>query len=248
MASPHRNKSTLSIHRGIAVLLVALTTTLLASCGGKSISYRYKLTLELDTPSGVKRGSSVIEFTTYEGNRAPWTTNGEAVYVDLGPGRRPLIALLSKSRPNPSDDWPQADVLARAYGEPPHGQAPNTDEQFFAFVSRVSRHRGAKEIRPEDLPDLVTFRDIKDPRTVEKVDPNNLEDTLGPGTAWRRITVEVVDRGRWPLDVLGLSGEPVTSGIETRLLWLNNLDQYRTDPKNPFSNTLPREISALRSK
>lgn len=48
-----------------------------------------------------------------------------------------------------------------------------------------------------------------------------------------RITVEITDL-------------PVTAEIVDRLPWLKQLDRFRSDPKNPFTNTLPREISRLR--
>lgn len=57
---------------------------------------------------------------------------------------------------------------------------------------------------------LVTFRDIDDPASVEKVDPANLAATFGEGVSLKRITVELTDG-------------PVTRGIEERLPWLPNV-------------------------
>ena len=39
---------------------------LLAGCSRNSASYRYKLTLSVDTPEGVKTGHSVVEVTAYD--------------------------------------------------------------------------------------------------------------------------------------------------------------------------------------
>ena len=55
-----------SLIRLSAVLWVAFA---LAGCGrsdGRSESYRYKLTLAVNTPNGVKRGSSIAEVTFFE--------------------------------------------------------------------------------------------------------------------------------------------------------------------------------------
>jgi hypothetical protein len=54
---------------------------------------------------------------------------------------------------------------------------------------------------------LVTFTDIDDPKSVQRVDPANLAASFGPGIRLKRITVEVTD-------------DDVTTGIEKRLRWL----------------------------
>ncbi|RUV27061.1 MULTISPECIES: hypothetical protein [unclassified Mesorhizobium] len=62
-------------------------------------SYRYKLTFTVNTAEGIKRASSVTEATFWEvsfpEHGVMHKLHGEALYVDLGPGRRPLLALLT---------------------------------------------------------------------------------------------------------------------------------------------------------
>lgn len=53
-------------------------------------------------------------------------------------------------------------------------------------------------------PTLVTFGDIRDPVSVQRVDPDNFAATLGRGVKLRRITVERTDA-------------PVTTGVEKLL-------------------------------
>ena len=81
---------------GLVAILAACL--LLAGCG-RSDAYRYKLTLSVDTPDGVKTGFSVVEMYAWDvwvfGRGTMSTARGEAVYVDLGPGRRPLIAVMT---------------------------------------------------------------------------------------------------------------------------------------------------------
>ena len=84
---------------------------------GKSESYRYKLTLAVNTPAGVKRGSSVVEVSFYEVSVPARGTmhklHGEALYLDLGSGARPLIALLT-SRLHPKYGTPALAIFVPA--------------------------------------------------------------------------------------------------------------------------------------
>jgi hypothetical protein len=57
-------------------------------------------------------------------------------------------------------------------------------QDFIDDIPRLARMRGARPIKPSDLPDLVTFSDVKDPNTVAEIDPNDLQATLGPNITW----------------------------------------------------------------
>jgi hypothetical protein len=63
---------------------------------------------------------------------------------------------------------------------------------------------------------LVRFGDLRDPRSVEKVDPGNLAASFGPGFALRRITVQLTE-------------DDVTTGIGKRLGWLGTSVQGYLD-------------------
>jgi hypothetical protein len=56
----------------------------------------------------------------------------------------------------------------------------------------------------DNYPQLVHFRDSRDPKSVAAVDPAHLDAAFGPGVRLKRITVQV-------------TGDPVTRGIEGRL-------------------------------
>jgi hypothetical protein len=196
-----------------ARLVVFLATcALLAGCG-RSDSYRYKLTLSVDTPDGVKTGFSVVEMYAWDvsipARGTMSTARGEAVYVDLGPGQRPLVAVMTLYRAKKAgmiwaERKPDSQYLLALYGE------PKPDPEFFSRISRLKKHRGVRGLDPRDLPDLVTFADTNDPRSVMAVDPQNLPASLGPGVTWRATTIEVTD-------------EPITWTIETKLPWLKGL-------------------------
>lgn len=183
----------------------------LAACG-RTESYRYKLTLAINTPNGVKRGSSVIQVTFWDVSFPARGTmhrlDGQALYLDLGPGTRPLIALLTSRLHRKYDDeirWteeagPGTPLILRAYGEA-------RSREFMDDVPRVARLRGPRKISPNDLPDLVTFADMRDPSSVIEVDRNDLQGSLGPNITWNEVAIENTD-------------EPITRGIERDLPWI----------------------------
>jgi hypothetical protein len=173
-----------SIMRLVVVLAMSLCLT---SCG-RTETYRYKLTLAVNTPDGLKRGTSVVEAVFFDVSIPERGTmhklRGEALYLDLGPGARPLIALLTKQlHPKYGKDlrWtrdagPEIKWLSRLYGLTP-------SEDYVDDLPRIAQARGSRRIDPADLPDLVTFADINDPKSVIEVDPSDLQATLGPNTA-----------------------------------------------------------------
>ena len=179
--------------------------------------YRYRLTVEVETPEGLKTRSSVIEVKqrlvrpgSSPANMAvERRVRGEAVAVDL-PGGRTLFALL---RSDNNVDW--ASYVMQTL-------APHTDSETFAqqldnmlllegeiVLPRTFPPVGHLEERSA-YPMLVTFGNIDDPASVERVDPDDLAFTFGDGVSLKRITVQVTD-------------DPVTTGIEQRLGWLGNI-------------------------
>jgi hypothetical protein len=217
------------------VAAAALAEFGLAGCGRSEASYRYKLTLSVNTPDGVKLGSSVVEVLFWDVSIPARGTmhklRGEAMYLDLGSGARPLIALLTSRHPPNNDKgvhWspeagPDTRLVLRLYGEAP-------SENFVDDVPRIARIRGPRKITPADLPDLVTFADINDPATVIQVDRSDLQATLGRGISWNEITLESTD-------------EPITTGIVRKLPWLpayydKMLDGNRYHDKRTLANSL----------
>ncbi|MGO9391263.1 hypothetical protein [Rhodoblastus sp.] len=202
----------------VSVFCVALA---LSACGGQSASYRYKLTLSLDTPDGVKTGYNVVELNYFEVGipmrGEPHTTRGQGIYIDLGPGRRPLIALLEHiRRANEGCKNFVCNFAPWNEDEPTFmiGRACGLHDDFMNKLHRVGLSawldlhcRQPITISTKDLPELVTFAGINDPKSVASVDPDNLAATLGPGVTWRSITIQTTD-------------EPLTKGIDEHLPWV----------------------------
>ena len=229
---------------GVMGLIGGGLAVLLTACGLVK-SYepsRYRLTVEVDTPQGLRTGSSVIEVTAGEVGTTLGGANsearGEAVAVDL-PGGQTLFALM-KGDAETYNFPAQVMYLVTPFerGDKPKGFGPLLEAvRANRKVNVVKRMRpGVFQVDPpfSAYPMMVRFRDIADPKTVERVDPHNLAASFGDGVKLRRITVQMTE-------------EPVTRSLSRRLPWLNNLKQFRTDPNNVFSSTLPNEIGGLRS-
>lgn len=176
--------------------------------------YRYRLTVEVDTPEGLSTGSSVIEVRQGMGRTAAdgfeqvlfVRAYGEAVAVDL-PGGKTLYALLLSAggdvnwatrvvpflSPDEDDENPLDDVLLME------------GKQELPRLWPPVGHLGERPAYPM----MVIFGDEADPTSVALVDPDGLAASLGEGISLRRLTAELTD-------------DEVTTGIEKRLEWLPN--------------------------
>ncbi|MCP4183593.1 MAG: hypothetical protein GY761_09790 [Hyphomicrobiales bacterium] len=192
-------------------------------------TWNQKLTLEVETPEGVKSGSSVIEarvvyqptlgFPEGKGMSNHW--RGEATIVDLGQ-KRFLFALLG----HPVNE-------AQATFKNSILQDPDARYPVISY-SKLVRLRQKAVVPFSHLPLLVTFTDINDPASVKRVDPYDLAAHFGAGVKLKAATLEI-------------TGEPVKMGeVEKVLGWLdsfgsNKLDGRRyesIDAKNRFANSL----------
>jgi hypothetical protein len=214
--------------RGFAIISAALILAGALSACSKTYTWRYKLTLEVATPEGIKSAFNVVEMSEYlvsfphGGVRG--ATTGEAVYLDLGPGRYPLVTLLTVRVGSSVGPYGQ-NILEKVYGGKYEWNGDRNDG-----LAALIRNRGAREITIDQLPELVTFTDPLDPKTVAAVDAKNIGRVLGDGISWHRMTIEITD-------------EPVTTGLEKKLPWVNQmretmLDGQRTSQHVTLSNSL----------
>lgn len=209
--------------RGVVTLMAGLVV-MLSGCGSTLPDYRYRLTVEVETPEGLKTGSSVVEVSTSMTSSTSIPSpgavrhrlSGEAVAVNLGQ-QGTLFALL---RSDVEVDWATNLLFRLAPGviiEDENGKY-DSDASFRARYEAMLQNRRPivlpktfRNIRVlRDMPArpmLVRFRDIADPKTVERVDPDDLAASFGEGVKLRRVTVK-------------LTADPVTTGIEKRLGWL----------------------------
>lgn len=176
--------------------------------------HKYRLTVEVDTPEGVKSASGVLSVHPDRGysRKGHTATKGDAVFVDLGGGKN-LVALLAHIDKTVDLDGINY-VALRAYRAT--GRNPSFNE--------MSGMAGPVAVTGALVPVLLTFADPGDPSTARNLVPDDLEAALGKGFRLHGITAEVMSNGFWPLDFGGPLGEPVTRGIEAKLKWLNGAD------------------------
>lgn len=177
-------------------------------------NHKYRLTVEVETPEGVKSASGIMavhpDRSYSRGGKT--TTKGDAVFVDLGGGKN-LVALLAHV--DKSLELDEINYVAlRAY------KAAGQNVTF----NQMSRATGAVPVKGEVIPVLVSFADPADPATARLVPSDGIEAVLGQGIRLRGISAEVVPNGVWPLDFGGPLGDPVTRGIEAKLPWLSGAD------------------------
>lgn len=206
-----------------------------------SLTISYRLTLEAVVDGQPKTGAAVIEVTYSKQSRFAGqhdlivSSRGKAAVLDLGPPGV-VFALLkagSDSRSSPGS------IVFRAFDFSGGAFPGSTVEDGLAQIRKLS---GKRELTLTSLPLLVRFRDLNDPKTVEKVDPLDIGKGFGVDAKLVRVTLEIVPTGRWPFNSWGLSGEPITANVEERLPWLagmmSNIDGTHVTDSNRLSNTL----------
>lgn len=184
-------------------------------------TWHYKMTVNVNTPEGLKSGYSVREVSNSAspilkavqlpemGN--PAKVRGEAVAVDLGE-RGVLFALLRGYYAADTDS-----ILYHAIG------GDTTVEGIKSLNARQRQPSSPVVLKDKNFyPMLATFTDLNDPRTVTPVitmknigEPGNVmdidndkfEELFGTGVSLHSITIELTD-------------EPITWGIEKYLPWL----------------------------
>lgn len=194
----------------LACVIAALA--ILVGCdqlGFHSWQWRQKLTVVVETPEGVRSGSSVSEARVYR-NPTWWgvgdargagrtSFRGEAVAVDLGNGQYLF-------------------VLLRRYGFEtawkafvPEPKQPRNREQSHQMYDLLEKLRETRTLPAELFPFFGAFRDVRDPASFERVNPIDLSSTFGSGFRLRSVT-------------LTMTNEPVTENhIELILPWLEEL-------------------------
>ncbi len=179
--------------------------------------HKFRLTLEVETPDGMKSASGVYSVTPnrgYGGSNTGETagprTRGDALFVDLGGGKN-LVALLAVGT------------------EPTELDATNyIAMRSFIAAGRKVQFRDMKKttsmspvvVPAANAPVLVTFKDVNDPASMRLVTADDVQELLGPGIRLHALSVATVANGFWPIDLGGALGEPVSRGIEAKLPWL----------------------------
>ncbi len=210
----------------------------------ETYSWRYKLTVEIDTPEGVKTGSAVREVTSIKypteldstSPRIETKLKGEAVVVDLG--RRGSVFVLLKGGANESHDHAKY-LSQKIFSNPPKKSLVEHYKENFDQL------KGKAKAVPDKYHSLmVTFKDTTDPKSIkfarsvrrtqkstfvhpEYVTKDNFTELFGEGVVLKNIELE-------------LTNESVSWGIEDILPWLperKNIKGYiGGDSKPPYKD------------
>jgi hypothetical protein len=216
----------------LAIIFISVSAGAYAM-GEKAISgtWKYKITVEIETPEGIKSGSAVREISNSVptidlpdvGNAAD--VRGEAVVIDLG-NRGTLFALISDR----SDE-----ELYKAF--PTQGPSTAKGIQYYNTLKP-----GMKADLKTSHPTMVMFKDINDPKSVtlvyghrfdikeqKEVFVDNFESIFVTGIKLKGITIEITD-------------QPLTKKIDKLLSWLvgltSNIDGTSATFSNELSNVL----------
>ncbi|HEX8624051.1 MAG TPA: hypothetical protein VF782_03120 [Allosphingosinicella sp.] len=206
--------------------IVAALLAGIYGCAGQGHSYRYRLTVDIETPQGVRTGSTVREIQWIpQGSvsATEFTTRqrGEAVAVDL-PGGQTLFVLM---------DTDGHETIRAAVGQGAHGDVKTLLDRA-AADREVYVYPPAAALRSLNLsyPRLVRFRDLADPKTAEFVQPDDLASTFGPGVSLKRIALQIVD-------------EPISNEIPKRLPWRTGFPKGKLNGDR-FEDFSKREAAA----
>ena len=207
-----------SILRSLSLLVAASFT----GCSGPSFSFRYRLTIEIDTPQGLKSGSSVLETTIQDDTKVAWyppearlarrRMKGEAIAIDLGGGQH-LIALLQTvdllHGPGVADIAPRAFSLR------------SLDD-----IRKLSS--STKSAESSDIPIFITFDRAISPASARIVKPDDFGKAFGTGHILRSVRVSITQ-------------DKVTRSIGRVLSWIDNEDSVRAFGRALYGYDLGRD-------
>jgi|SRR4051794_36622414 hypothetical protein len=177
-------------------------------------SYRFRITLEVETADGLKSGSSVLEVTTRQyptwvtlgANDHQTSVRGEAVFVDLGSGRN-LVALLALG--------PTAkDGTAKLFAPRSFFKIRDDSSRDIQWTKELSTMTGRRPYAGDRQPTLATFADVNNPASVREVPFGNPQSALP----------EVRSVRAW----IDLTRDSVTESLSSKLPWIDKFESART--------------------
>lgn len=176
-------------------------------------TYRYRLSVDVETPDGLRSGSSVIEvryemFPEINGRDHISRVFGEAVFVDLGQGKN-LVGLLAAGPSGEDVDYPGRIVFLAFNLD---GNDPDTPKRLLRLQGKRDLdiyHSSLYEVTKRFLPTFVTFRDLKDLSTARVAPPGLFDEIFGAGFKLRSVAIE-------------MTTDPITEGIKNKIPWVGS--------------------------
>ena len=187
----------------------AFATLTSCSAFAPSSTIRYRMTIRVETPQGLRSGSSVIEVTVTEGRRLGddsglrQTVRGEAAAVDMPNGQTLFATLRSKDGGRDYPAYLMHSALKNGVVTPPLSRFYESWD-WQAEQAEANKIKPTIELAEIDYPILTRFREKADWRTIEVVNPNDLKTVFGIGIRLNGIFLTVTT-------------DRVTSNIDTKL-------------------------------
>lgn len=235
---------------GVLVLLALFIW--FAGVGRETWTSRFRIGVEVETPHGLKTGSSVIEMRTerasgfliwHEARGARSNIRGEAVFVDLGPDKngkpQNLIALLATGKRGEDPNFGL--LIARVFLGANRHQGTMGFGSFAAALENLPTGKRVV-LAPPNMPTLVSFRDLSNPSSARVVpsDPRTISETdfgavFGNGYQLKHISLERVNA-------------PVSLGsIAKKLTWLGRpLPWHTRSSSGGYVDTRPYDATSYR--
>jgi hypothetical protein len=200
-----------------AILLAFVAAAALYYWKYPNYSYRYRLTVEIESDGQVRSGSSVIQVTWHGGpeigdvGRYSPTLKGQAALVDLKP-RGVIVATL---------------VNGTGYGAPREAFGPWGALWLFPRAFRLgtsvdelrgwSPPNGRRKLGDDNLPLFLWFPNQDDPTSGQVVTPSSISRILGPSVKFIGAYVEATK-------------DPIEIDVGKKLRWIEPLSHKFPEP------------------
>jgi hypothetical protein len=178
------------------------------------ITFRYKITINIDTPDGEKSASAVREVYIKPVRKGALPqavgtkrVKGEAVIIPVDSSNsspKIIFAIMDESGSN--------DDLIKAFGMTQGGHSLSGIKKIRDIPIGTSH-----ALDNAYWPQFVTFTDINDPKTVTFVDPYDLSAYFGEGAKVSEITITMTDE------------EVTKEKVKTYLPWISEYFNKRFD-------------------
>jgi hypothetical protein len=177
-------------------------------------TWRYKITVEVETPEGLKTGSAVREVRAWKNvakflnpdvRPVTYEVIGEAVVVDLEK-RGVLFILMNVNAEQETKNSFSTEIRG--------------DWERVTYFSNIKF--GEKTKLENNGPRMVTFEDLSIPASVKRVSDAEMTTVFGDGVILKNIAIE-------------MTGDPIMWSIEKWLPWLPEYYDQRLDG-NQFGN------------
>jgi hypothetical protein len=204
------------VKRLAIILAVTMGVVVLYNIAFPSVTIRYRLTVEAELDGQPKAGSGVIEVWYAANPRILGASasivsavQGEAVVVDLGE-RDALLVLLARGRHVQSDP---EDIVPNVFGVVKGGFGPEAYDRIRAITGR-------RTVPPDLIPAMARLTNSSDPKGAVVFNPDGSNRT-SQDLKLKRVEIEIVPHGVWPLSTMGITGTPITRVLQEKLPWVD---------------------------